>query len=249
MRHIRIGILFVFAAGYSGEALAQKNRFAPKRGQSLVEIPNALLLLVQEPLQNDLALSASQRGRVDAVAVEYGKLASGPADGPAPSSLPPRERLKLRAKARAAEAKLLEQLESILSTTQWNRLSQIELQIRGIDLLADASVAKQLGLSKQQQDDLDGIRNRATTDLIKLKRDLFGKDKDRNRDAKKIYKEKSEKLQSTRSGRMLDVLSGSQKRKLQTMLGRPFDVSSLNLKRLRRDKKPKRRKTPKRPDV
>lgn len=246
MRYALSGILMAVTATLSvaDQPPRDKTRgLKRKRETSLVSMPPVVRLLLQAAVQDELGLTALQRTRIDKIAAQYQEWRQNPG-GDAGSS--PRERIAGLSKLRNAESRLLAELAGTLGTSQWKRLSQIELQLRGDGILSDAAVIRELGISPGQLERIAKIRVESRNDFDKLRAEFRGRD--RGKDTKKFLKEAYLKLQGTQSEKMFDVLTSGQQSRLRRLLGKPFDVSSLRLKdkRRKRDKPPK---PPKRPDV
>jgi serine/threonine protein kinase len=111
------------------------------------------MLLSESSVQDDLKLTAAQRARLTPVFAEIRGPGPGPGFGPPPDG--PKRGQKLLAEMKAHEAAIAD----ILTATQFQRLGQVALQMRGVQALRDPDVAATLGLTRQQREqirDLDG---------------------------------------------------------------------------------------------
>lgn len=244
MRSILAGLLLLISAA---PAMAQGIRDKKKNISSdLVRTPASVALLVQTPLQEELRLSQSQVAIIAEIADRFRGWERNPAGNVNPQLLPPRQRLALRIKLRDAEAKLLQQLDRTLTAAQWKRLTEVELQLRGVDVLYDPGVGNRLGITDDQFAQISKLRRDTYTELGRMKLALRkGKT---TREDKKLYKEAVQKIQLTTDEKIFAVLSNSQRSRLKTLLGKPFDVSKIRGK-FKRPKSDRNRKPMKRPDV
>lgn len=228
-------------------ATAQVRRDKKKNINSdLVKTPASVALLVQTPVQSELSFSQSQAATITEIAERFRAMEINPAGNVDPRLLPPRERLALRIKLRDAEAKLLQQLDRTLTAAQWKRLAEIELQLHGVDVLYIPDVERRLGITDDQFNQIAKLRRDSYTELGRMKSALRkGKT---TREDKKFYKEAVQKIQLTTNEKIFAVLSASQRSRLKTLLGKPFDVSKVRAK-FKRVRPDRNRKPMKRPDV
>ena len=246
MRYAHFALLLLLIS--TGSAIAQDDKRDKKkgRGDDLVKTPASVNLLVQTPLQEELKLSQSQVAIIAEIADRFRGWERNPAGNINPRLLPPRERLALRVKLRDAEAKLLQQLDRTLTAAQWKRLAEIELQLRGVDVLYDPGVGNRLGITDDQLKQIARLRRESYSELGRMKSEL--RKGQTTREDKQLYKEAVQKIQLTTDEKIFAVLSASQRSRLKTLLGKPFDVTQIRGK-FKRSKPDRNRKPMKRPDV
>ncbi|GAB4160056.1 MAG: hypothetical protein Tsb009_37360 [Planctomycetaceae bacterium] len=115
-----------------------------------------------------------------------------------------------------------------LTKKQIERIRQINLQMEGVRALQRAEVAKEVGISEDQSKKIKAIYNdyyKRRNEVIKLFRV-----KEKREEARKKYSEISKEYK-TLDGKVLDVLTNSQKRKFEKMKGKPFDRMKLYQRR------------------
>lgn len=130
-------------------------------------------------------------------------------------------------------AKHLPKLKQALGAEQFNRLRQIAWQVYGSHALTDPDVVKALGLSKEQQERIAKIHEEA---VERLKTATAPSDKPGFKD---VDKAKSREVTKERDDRCIELLTNDQRATYGKMLGKPFDVESLDQPR-RRDARPPR---------
>jgi Spy/CpxP family protein refolding chaperone len=124
-------------------------------------------------------------------------------------------------KMQANTKETVKRLEGILLPPQTARLKEISLQVRGTGALSDPEVEKQLGISAQQKEQLEKVREEQGEKM----RALFTGD---NRDQ---AREKMTELRKESTDRTLAVLSAEQRDKLEKMKGKPIDADLEELRR------------------
>jgi hypothetical protein len=111
-----------------------------------------------------------------------------------------------------------------LTKEQLKRIKQIGLQMEGIRALRRPEIAKEIGISANQTKEINGVYddyNKRRSAVYKLFRDRTKRD-----EARKKYAEISKEAK-TLDGKVLDVLTNSQKRKFEKLKGEPFDRMKL----------------------
>ncbi|TWT82102.1 hypothetical protein CA13_35630 [Planctomycetes bacterium CA13] len=125
-------------------------------------------------------------------------------------------------KERAEQAsKVQSQIEQVLLPDQMDRLKEISLQVRGVMALSDPDVQSELGITSEQKEKLESVRNSAQEgmrDKMRDMRDLF-----QSGDSEKIQ-EAVAKVRKEIDGKVMDVLTGEQKSKFEKMKGEPFEM-------------------------
>lgn len=109
-----------------------------------------------------------------------------------------------------------------LTKRQRERVRELMLQWEGLKALRRADVAKEVGLRKSQQEEIEKIydsHERLEFDYFKMRR----VDRDK---AKEIYREFKASAKSL-DERVWEVLSAFQQKRFERMLGKPFDRDKL----------------------
>jgi hypothetical protein len=114
------------------------------------------------------------------------------------------------------------QLEKTLSKDQLARLQEIAIQAAGPQALEDANVAKDLGLSKEQQDKIAGIDK----DFAKKLGGLRGRGQGGGGDASERMA-KMKELHDEQLAKATEVLSADQQAKFTKLKGKTFDTAKL----------------------
>jgi Spy/CpxP family protein refolding chaperone len=132
---------------------------------------------------------------------------------------------ELRKESEAFNAEVKKGVEEVLTPEQKKRLSQIELQARGLRAFSDEKVAKELNITEAQTSKIKGIMEEYQKDTKELG---FGGGKggfDKEKAAENA--KKREKLSKTAMADIEETLTPDQKNKWKEMVGAPFDVSKL----------------------
>jgi Spy/CpxP family protein refolding chaperone len=126
-------------------------------------------------------------------------------------------------KMQANTKETVKRLEGVLLPPQVARLKEISLQVRGTSALNDPEVEKQLGISEQQQAQLEKIREEQGEKM----RGLFsGNNNDRDQ-----AREKMAELRKESSDRALAALSAEQRDKFEKLKGKPVTADLDELRR------------------
>jgi hypothetical protein len=123
---------------------------------------------------------------------------------------------------RAIAAKYKEKLNKTLLPHQAERLQQISVQLRGNAALSDEDVAKKLGLSADQQNQIAEKRKDSQAKM----RELFGGGGGGGGDFAE-RREKMQKLQAETNTAILGVLTDKQKEDFEKLKGKPIDREQL----------------------
>ncbi len=116
---------------------------------------------------------------------------------------------ELRQRAETQGKETLKKIEAVLLPHQMDRLQQIYVQVRGVDVLSDADVAKELALNDKQKEQLTAIRDDIRQKMFQGGQGGF----DRERFAA---------LTKERDDKSLAVLTAEQKAKYEKMKGEAF---------------------------
>ncbi len=176
------------------------------------EWPSPVVMLIRDPaVQAELALSTSQIAQVAAAveAVDH--------DLWVLRDLPPTEGVP-------RQEKLVGQLSAALKTAlqpkQRQRLDQLLIQARGVRGLGRPSVAKRLGLSADQLEQMHTLQATTTAAAVELKKQAGG-------NFSPALSEQIAKLQADGQQRLGEVLTTEQRQRLATLVGKPFDFTKL----------------------
>lgn len=186
-----------------------------------------------EPVQTELKVTEEQKASIDKLADEQRAAREqergdrGGQDRPNFRDLSEEERAarmeEFRKEAAEREAKSREQLAAILDDGQMQRLKQISIQLQGTQALSDDAVAKELGLTDLQKEEIADTREEANREMFEQMRELFqgGPPQDGDRDANRA---KIEELRKAADEKVLANLSDDQKQKFEAMKGPKFDM-------------------------
>ncbi len=181
---------------------------------------NWMMLLRVEKVQKELDIVAEQKTKLD----EIGKKAAAQMRelfGPPPQAGQELSREELRArfaergkKMEAINQETRKAIEEVLLPHQIERLKQISLQLRGTQALSDPEVAKELGITKEQEEKFAQVREEAANKA----RELFGSGE------RGQMREKFEALRKETDEKLLAVLTAEQKEKFEKMKGPKFEI-------------------------
>ncbi len=116
------------------------------------------------------------------------------------------------------EKQLLAGLKSLLKEDKIKRLREIEVQSQGSRSLLRAGVAKAVGLSNSQSQEIQKV----FLETDKLARKLSGNPKDRSGLEKELTA-----ARETEQRRLTELLTPAQRMSLGKLIGKPFDTASL----------------------
>ena len=162
-------------------------------------------LLLNERVRKDIELVDHQEARLQKIGEEFGKemrrLSSGM------RGLSPDERQARLAEMQAARERLDETVADVLLPHQWDRLHQIQIhqlmRRQGTGgALANEALAETLGITPEQQQRLRAKQEKVAKDVQKR--------------IAEIHREARDEV--------LSVLTPTQRKKLEEMLGEPFDT-------------------------
>lgn len=147
-------------AGRGAGQGAGRGATMPERGQGWGQNQGDMFTLVGDPaVQNELKLDAQQREKLRALGKsEHARQAA--------QMLSQRGSCERTDDRRAVMAKVRNDIEGILSPSQWKRLNEIWVQVRGVRALQSERIAKTLELTQPQQKQIaqllsGGFRGRA----------------------------------------------------------------------------------------
>ncbi len=171
----------------------------------------ATMLLRQEAVQKELGLTDDQKQQLRRLAA--GQQRDG--DRPNLREMSQEERQEWMAEMQERMKAADKKLEDILTEEQRTRLKQIRLQVMGANAMGDPEFVKELGLTAEQQEKFGQLRER-----VRRAREDGGD---------------GENLRDRLTNAVMDMLTPEQKNKLESLRGKPFDTSSLQMGGRRRN--------------
>jgi hypothetical protein len=123
---------------------------------------------------------------------------------------------EMRKKGEEADKAAQEKLDKILKPEQLARLNQLSLQRQGLMALARPEVAKQLGLSQEQQDKIKKIQDESRPQPRGFGQNLSDEER------QKLFAERQERQEKAQA-ETLAVLTDDQKTKWTELKGKEFD--------------------------
>lgn len=180
-------------------------------------------LLMSPQVQEELALTDQQKSQGTALLTEMGERArSAMGDFQSLQNLSEDERRaaieEMQKKTAQIQAEFKPKFAAVLDDIQAQRLQQIAWQAEGAAALRDPELAKALGLSQDQQDQL------AKVFAPPSREGGPGRPQDGQQGD---FRERFAQMQQQRETDAMAVLTAEQKSKLSELKGAPFDVSQL----------------------
>ena len=176
------------------------------------------MLVRNEAVQKDLALSSEAEAKVKSLTEEFDK---GLGERPDFENLSREEVGKAMEKrielSKTQAEKLLPKLKDALSADQFVRLQQIQWQTMGVDAYSDAEIVKALPVAQDQQDKIKAINTEYAGKFDELRRG--GRDENGREKMQVLFKERDSKIS--------EVLTKEQLDKFATLKGKEFDISQL----------------------
>jgi Spy/CpxP family protein refolding chaperone len=211
----------------------------PKLTRSKVDDDTILRtrLLVLETVQKDLGLTADQKKQIlDLVKVSWAQ--SREFRAKAREALPPSQsRSPEESEARWRELRALNDdfkgkgkelranVLAVLTPSQSERLSQIQLQTSVPGALARPEISKALGISEEQRGKIDAICERMAETLLADPPALDGLNSYERRKKVIEFSTKRDKVQEEANKLVLDVLTPEQRTKLEKLQGRKVEIA------------------------
>lgn len=194
---------------------------------------NEFGLVYRADVQKDLAISAEQKTKLDALRPQRGQ-GRGQGEGQGQGQgqrrqrqqgqqgqqgTPPTdaEREARRTEQRQRQENQQKELEAILTDSQKGRLKEISLQIRGTMAIVDPKVQSELSMTTAQKDQVTDLMTkfRAATQGVM--------EKARNQElTQEQARELATKNQNALKGEIAKILTSEQSDKLKAMSGKPF---------------------------
>ena len=210
MKLLRLCVIVLSLAAIASTASAQRpdgGRF----GGGMLRGMGAAMLLRQEAVQEELGLSSEQKEKLASLAgnqQQRGGLGNL-------RDLSQEERQERMAEMRQQMEEAEKKMAAVLTDEQRTRLKQIRLQTLGVNALSDPEFAEELALSAEQREKLQQMQGR-----IRQARQDGGS---------------AENLRERFTNAVMDLLTPEQKEKLESLRGKKFDTSSLQLGGRRRN--------------
>lgn len=165
-----------------------------------------MMLLMREDVQKELNLSQTQKAKLEQMRQEMMQAMQQLRD------LPPEQRREQR--------QALQQRydpTSVLTDAQRKRLRELELQWQGPSALLDPEIARQVGLTEEQQAKIRGI----IQESFQAMRERFqpGQPPEQSGDRMQEIQRAREQTEK----KILEVLTPAQRERWQQLLGKPFE--------------------------
>jgi hypothetical protein len=177
-------------------------------------------LLDSEPVQNELGLSDNQKAALQKVRDEQ---STGDQSFFAGFMGISPDEMQRRLERRASD--LRNKIQKVLTPQQTARLSEINLQIVGIVALSYDDVAKALGLSAEQRQQLKSVSDESHQKLDRLVATV--RISQLNTQQRADLRKKQEAIAVERKEKSLALLTDEQKSKFEKLKGEKFDTSSI----------------------
>ncbi len=163
------------------------------------------MLLMREDVQKELNLSQTQKVKLEQMRQEFEQARQEL------RNLPPEQR-----RERMQELRQKYDPTSVLTDAQRKRLRELELQWQGPFALADPEVARQVGLTQEQQTKIRGI----VQETFQSMRERVQPGQPGQPGA---FQQEFQKAREQAEKRILEVLTPAQREKWEQMLGKPFE--------------------------
>jgi len=203
--------LGVAALALTSIALAQQPERPRRQGQPgfgfggrMMGQNLSVMLLMREDVQKELNLSQNQKAKLEQMRQEMMQAMQEL------RNLPPEQR-----RERMQELRQKYDPASVLTDAQRKRLRELELQWQGAFALTDPEVARQVGLTEEQQAKIRGILQE-TFQSLRPQPGQPGQPGGTRMEEIQKAREQAEK-------KILEVLTPAQREKWQQMLGKPFE--------------------------
>lgn len=194
---------------------------------------DALNLALAKPVAAELALEAGhleQLGRLKQETLERRKpLAERNRKAKGEEAEVQKVRDEVAAAMRQENEAVERELRRVLGDARWNRFEQIRLQVRGDAILADAAMQDRLGFSAGQKDEVRRLRSEIAAGALELMR-AQAKAKGADKKTEQALVDAVEKVRKDARGRLVGLLTPSQRAEYERLRGAPFDVGQLKPK-------------------
>lgn len=135
---------------------------------------------------------------------------------------------RLQAAIQAAmQAEVYRQLGDVLTADQIKRLKQINLQAEGLRAFTNPEVSAALNLSDDQRAEIRKISEETTAAVREAFSGTFTRGERPSEERMAEARKKAQAIQADALAKAKGVLTAEQKRTWDTLMGEPFDVSSL----------------------
>lgn len=191
----------------SGRVGRQEGQDRPRFGQGGMGRRGGLIgLLRREDVRKELKLTQDQITKLEALMEQFrGQLGQRDPQGA-------RDPNAMRERMQKMEAAIKE----ILNVEQFKRLQELRLQLEGPSAIARPDVQEKLGLSEAQKKQIEEILNKSQEEM----RTMFqqGGGAGNREEAMEAFR----KMREETDKKILAVLTEEQRKKWETMLGKPF---------------------------
>ncbi|GBC98168.1 hypothetical protein HRbin17_00665 [bacterium HR17] len=168
--------------------------------------PMLMVGLLRNPqVQQELKLTDQQRQQLEQLGEKWRETMRGLRD------LPPEER---RQKFQAMQGEVEKQLATVLNEQQMKRLRQIALQVEGYTALERPDIAKQIGVTEEQQRKIRDILRQAA----EKRRAVF----QQGQGDRQAAFQKMQEIRRWVDSEIEKLLTAEQKKKWQELVGPPF---------------------------
>jgi hypothetical protein len=200
-----------------------------KGGPPLVKEDEYLKLLALPAVQKELELLDDQQAQLRKIEEELRVRIAEVVGQIDPRTAEPEELALLREKIQKNEGEwrawLQKKVADVLLPHQHERLKQIALQARGMAIVRDPEIAKELRITDEQLAEMDRIQRQVKADGDRIKKqlgDLF-----KGKEGGELRKEQEAALRKDAEEQIRAVFTREQTRRLERLLGKPFDVAQL----------------------
>ncbi|GBC91853.1 hypothetical protein HRbin15_00312 [bacterium HR15] len=203
--------LGVVALVLSSFALAQQPERPRRQGQPgfggrMMGANLSAMLLMREDVQKELNLSQTQKAKLEQMREEMMQAMQEL------RNLPPEQR-----RERMQELRQKYDPASVLTDAQRKRMRELELQWQGPFALNNPEIAKQVGLTEEQQAKIRGI----IQETFQSMRGQFQPGQPPGQPGERMQEFQKAREQAER--KILEVLTPAQREKWQQLLGKPFE--------------------------
>jgi len=131
---------------------------------------------------------------------------------------------ELREKAKSRAEEVRKKIDEVLLPHQRDRLKQIILQLRGHSALDDQEIAKELGITENQEEEIRRIRTKIQDRMRAMWEGLRSLGPEERRAKAAALREEVRKLRQEAVQQALGILTPEQTEKLEKMKGEKFEL-------------------------
>lgn len=195
-----------------GEAPATAQQGAPRRTAPRMQMGPGLLR--RADVQDDLQLSADQKSKIADLnkAMREEMAAAQPPAGDSST-----DKSAVQAKSAEIRSKYEAQLEAVLTPDQAKRLKEIGIQINGNGIVRNADVAREIGLTDEQAQQIKALDEKRSADTRAIQAKVKAGEMDRAAGSAA-----RKKIRTDADAELAKILTDEQKAKIKAMGGKPF---------------------------